>query len=89
MAQFGQNMLPSGCFLEVFIDVLDECIYFILMCTELYVHQHRCQKLISWAANPNEQTQALHTFLKALSMGLDPPARFKYGTFLFFSFYSR
>ena len=24
--------LPSGCFVEVFIDVLDECIYFILIC---------------------------------------------------------
>jgi hypothetical protein len=24
------KMSPSGCFLEVFIDVLDECIYFIL-----------------------------------------------------------
>ena len=34
MAQVGRNMLPSGCFLEVFIDVLEEYeyiyIYFIL-----------------------------------------------------------
>ena len=27
MAQVGRNMLPSGCFLEVFIDVLEEYEY--------------------------------------------------------------
>jgi hypothetical protein len=29
MARLGRNMQRSGCFVEVFINVLDRCIYFI------------------------------------------------------------